>query len=268
MKSVNDLQLFPRLTRAKYREQYGQEPPKWQTERRIQRWFDPNPPADGAYIYFNPATGYFEPMAVPPAEAKTPNLPGAYSYPKWSPAPTAAVLQNMLTRETFPVNPRMLSEFEEAAGLAAELGLGQSHVRENRFGGPFFGYVWNGETRRLWVIDFPRGSETIALQVGLQLEKRHANGVGAPGHWDKSGAEPVWIPEAGGDVGEYDPRPEIPIPCRPLGPGEKLRRIETPFGVNWYVVGIGDMTDRELLEATHAAVVEMVRLIGVVEGVK
>lgn len=262
MKPISELNLFPRLTRATYREQYGHEPPPWDKERRIQRWFNPNPPASGLYTYFDSATGSFKTMTVPPSEAKAPNLPGAYSYPKWAPAPTPAVLQNVVTRETWPVNPRLLAEFEEAVALAAELGLERSNVRENRFGGSFFGYVWNGETRRLWVIEYPRADVTVSLQVGLLIELRNANGVGAPGRWEQSGAEPVWIPGVPGDAGENDPRPEVPVPCRGLRPDEKLRKVETPFGTNWYIVAIGDMTDREIAEDTHAKVTALTRAMG------
>lgn len=263
MKSVGELNLFPRLTRALYRERFGQEPPQWNKERRIQRWFDPDPPPDGTYTYFDAATGTFKAMTVPLEEARTPNLPGAYSYPKWSPAPTPAVTMNLLTRETWPINPHLLCEFEEAIALAAELGIGQSFVRENRFGGAYFGHVWNGETRRLWVIDVPRGGETVSLQAALLLGKRHTAGVGAPGRWDQSGAEPVWVPEVPGDSGENDPRPEVPIPCRGLRPDEKLRKVETPFGVHWYIVGAADLTDRELLEATHAGVTALAQAVGI-----
>jgi len=45
------------------------------------------------------------------------------------------------------------------------------------------------EPRRVWDVVF-KGE---ALNVGMLLSMKYANGVGAPGHWDTSGSDPVWV---------------------------------------------------------------------------
>lgn len=235
---VDQLQLFPRLTRASYLDLYGEQAPAWNRERRIKRWFDTSVleglARDGAqkkvvYEVFDPATGTIAPLEMTAEEASLPNLPGAMSYPKHQVAPTQAVVRNTVTGEEWPLNPALLCEHFEAVALARELGLPAAAVGETVFGGPYFGYRWNGEARRLWVIDW-RG---VSLQAALLIAQRNAHGVGAPGRWDVQGTEPVWKADAPGDTGEHDPRPEIPVPVRRLLPGEKFRQA---FGGVWMVV--------------------------------
>ena len=253
MKPISDLQLFPRLTRAEYLRAHGTQAPPWDKTRRIQRWFDPtaNPDADALavrqYSVFDPTVGRFRTMQVLEREAASPNLPGQFDYPKHRVAPTRAVIRSTFDGSESPLNPTYLCEEAEALALAAELGLPASAVRPTQFGGPWQ-FVWNGESRRLWVIDW-KGQ---AIQASSLLMGKHKAGVGAPGHWDLSGAEPVWVSEVPTDTGEMDPRPEVEMPMRLLLPSEKLRQV---FGGGWVVVGVESLTDRELLEAIHAAVV-------------
>lgn len=235
---VDQLQLFPRLTRASYQEMYGEQAPAWERERRIKRWFDTSvlDHENGApqtrivaYDVFDPALGAITRLEMTAEEASKPNLPGAVVYPKHSVAPTPAVIRSLVTGEEWPLNPALLCEHFEAAALAGELGLPASAVGETTFGGPHYRYRWNGETRRLWVVHW----RNEKLQAAALLARRNEFGVGAPGRWELSGAEPVWLPEAPGDTGEHDPRPEMPIPVRRLLPGEKFRQA---FGGVWMVV--------------------------------
>lgn len=234
---VAELQLFPRLTRASYLERFGEQAPAWNRSRRIQRWFDTSvldeaggDPRDRivSYEVFDPATGRFEQMQMTAAEACVPNLPGTVSYAKYQVAPTRAVLKNVVDGSESPLNAAYLCELEEARQVAKELGAREWDVRQSEFGGPWR-FVWNGETRRLWTVDW-KGQR---LQASMLLAQRHGHGVGAPGHWDLTGAEPVWIPEVPGDTGERDPRPEVPIPMRRLLPNE---RLEQGLGGVWVVV--------------------------------
>lgn len=235
---ADQLQLFPRLTRASYMELHGGQAPAWSRERRIKRWFDTSvleglegDPARKTVRYdvFDPVAGTLVPLEISAEEASRPNLPGALSYPKHQVAPTRAVVRSAVTGEEWPLNPALLCEHFEAAALARELGLTPGSVGETVFGGAFFSYRWNGETRRPWVIHWG----DAPLQAALLIAERNRHGVGAPGHWDKTGREPVWIPEAQGDTGERDPRPEIPVPVRRLLPGENFRQA---FGGVWMVV--------------------------------
>lgn len=249
---VDQLQLFPRLTRASYLELHGEQAPAWSRERRIKRWFDTSvlEGLAGAasaktvvYDVFDPATGTIVPLEMTADEASKPNLPGVFSYPKHQVAPTQAVVRNTVTGEEWPLNPALICEHFEAEALARELGLPAGSVGETVFGGPYFRYRWNGETRRLWVVNW----RDVSLQAALLIAQRNAHGVGAPGQWDLSGTEPVWKPEAPGDTGEQDPRPEIPFPVRRLLPGEKFRQA---FGGVWMVVR-SDLTPPSQDELLH-----------------
>lgn len=243
------LQLFPRLTRATYREKYGVEPPPWDKAKRIKRWFDTSV-LEGVEDAENHVVQYevfdatrprgVRVLAMTAAEAAAPNLPGAAVYPKYVVAPTPAVIVAPISGEKSGVNPEHLSDRAEAVALAAELGLDAAAVRESSLA--MFVVYWNGERRRPWVIEW-KGSD---LQVSLLLRMRYANGVGAPGRWDVSGTSPVWVPEAP-ETGEQDMRPEIPIPVRPLLPNE---RIVTGFGgiITIQREDLRELSDRELLE--------------------
>jgi hypothetical protein len=234
--SLAELELFPRLTREGYRERHGEQAPAWDKTRRIQRWFDTaalegeGDPRERmvSYEVFDAAKGEFRTMRMTAWEAGTPNLPGVVSYPKYVVAPTRAVLRSVIDGTETPLNPNYLCELEEARQVARELGVDEGGVRQSDFGGPWR-HVWNGETRRLWTVEW----KGMRLQASVLLMMRHQQGVGAPGHWDVSGAEPVWIAEVQGDTGERDPRPEMPIPVRrPLA----NERLEQGLGGLWTVV--------------------------------
>lgn len=220
------LELFPRLTRATYQEQYGTAPAAWDKSRRIKRWFDTSvlenfsgDPENEvvAYDVFDAKseTGTRR-MVLTVAEASTPNLPGKMVYPKYVVAPTPALIVTPVTGETQGLNSNTICAYREAVALAAELGLGPDAVRESALGG-LFRVEWNGEERRAWVIAW-RGEN---LQVSLLLKLKYANGVGAPGRWNLDATSPTWMSEAQ-ETGEQDTRPEVPIPVRKLLPGEKV----------------------------------------------
>lgn len=229
------LHLFARFTRASFHQSTGQQAPPWDRSRRIKRWYDTSV-LDGftgdpkhdvvSYRVFDPANGKIRRLALTVEEASTPNLPGQYDYPKFSVQPTPAVLVNPADNSITPVNPAHLCDYDDAADVARAIGAAAANLRENRIG--FFHVRWNGETRRAWVLDLPGTSHQVASLLAL----RHAHGVNAPGRWDTSQQQPVWIPEIQTDTGELDPRPEIPFPVRDLNPGEV---IERGFGGVWVV---------------------------------
>lgn len=233
---VQELYLFPRLTRAIFRATYGEPAPQYNPSRRIKRWFDTSPHIMAAkeddmvsYHYFDAEKGIITKMTLTAGEARTPNLPGTYEWPKYVVAPTPAMIRNALTGAEVALTPQILTQRANAETLAAELSHSYSApvaISEQELGGPWH-FVWHGETRRVFNLLTPKG----AFQAALLLAQKYRSGIGAPGRWDVSGAEPVWIPEQT-DVGEYDPRPEIPIPVRDLLPGEV---IEQGFGGVWHI---------------------------------
>jgi hypothetical protein len=248
---VTELQLFARLTRASYYEKYGRQAPAWDKNRRIKRWFDTSvlegldtDPAEVmvSYEVFDAGAGRVRKMQISALEASTPNLPGQFAYPKFTVAPTMAVMRSSYDGSEAPLNPSYLCERSEAVQMARELGVEESAVRETEFGGPWR-VVWNGESRRLWTVAW-RGER---LQASALLAQKHAAGIGAPGHWETNGAEPVWIAEVAGETGEMDPRPEMLIPVRRLGKNEKLQQ---GFGGIWTVVreDLRPLTVEEMLQ--------------------
>ncbi len=61
-----------------------------------------------------------------------------------------------------------------------------------------------------------------SVNVGALLLTRNAQGVGAPGHWDVSSPQPVWVPDPPAPTGEDDTRPPRAMPVRDLLPNEQL----------------------------------------------
>ena len=239
-RNIRELQIVPTYTRASYRQEIGQEPPPFDASRPIKRWFDPNPKPS----YFVFSDGRFEVFLIADSLARTVNLPGVMQYPAYEVKPTPAVTVSTMGGETFPVDPSYLSTNAEAVSMAADLGLPASAVSENVLGGPYF-IDYRGDDRRMWMIERSGGKKN----VGSLLAQRNRNGVGSPGRWDVSGAEPVWVTEVR-ETGEGDDRPETPVPVRPLNADEKLRNTLA----GWVIVPAGEMTDREMLEAIYAAV--------------
>jgi hypothetical protein len=149
-------------------------------------------------------------MVLPVEEAASVNLPGSIRYPAYSVMPTEA------TRGGSIINPNYLSLESEARALMTELGAD--------------GLVDEGDSARFPIIypeNEPRRSWALLIQsrpvnAGLLLFARNQRGIGSPGSWDLSGADPVWVPAAAAPTGENDARPQIDMPCRDLASNERL----------------------------------------------
>jgi hypothetical protein len=63
----------------------------------------------------------------------------------------------------------------------------------------------------------------LAVNVGALLLAMNAGGVGAPGAWDTTGAQPAWVPAPAAPTDLNDVRPPRPIPVRALLPSEELQ---------------------------------------------
>jgi hypothetical protein len=223
---VERLYLFDRYTRATWRQTFGEQAPPWNKERRIKRWADSTAKGITRYTYFDWARKSFKQMELSEEEAKTPNLPGAFEYPKWIVAPTPAVVVGPGALDPQPLNPQLLSSIQDALDLAKE--LGGTVQLPAMWSGPFH-VDWRGETRRNYNVVVGDN----AYNVGLLLMHKYSQGVGAPGRWEMARTGPVWVSEVPQDVGEQDIRPEIPIPCRPLDDRLEALKI-TPFGALVY----------------------------------
>ena len=105
----------------------------------------------------------------------------------------------------------------EAQEIMTEVG-GTSLLDEGNT--PVFPVIYPAnEPRRVWDVVF-KGE---ALNVGVLLSMKYANGVGAPGHWDTSGSDPVWVSDPPAPTGTGDTRPPRPMPVRNLLPNEKFQ---------------------------------------------
>lgn len=232
---IERLYLFDRHTRATWERTFGEQAPPWDKERRIKRWADTSALEGVAdpvnqlveYNYFDLTSRSFKKLVLTAQEAALPNLPGQYVYPKYAVAPTPAVVVGPAPLEPQPLRADLLCRKEEAQALAAELNADEVVESLTFTSGPFR-IEWNGEGRRQWLVRIGANYYNAALLI----KSKYANGIGAPGKWEKTPrGEPVWVSFAQ-DTGDQDPRPEIPIPCRPLDPREALH--VTPFGVLVY----------------------------------
>lgn len=221
---VERLLLFDRHNRLTWEQTFGEQAPPWDKERRIKRWADRSvlegvdDPENHlvAYDHFDLVTRTFKEFTLSFEEAATPNLPGAYVYPKYVVEPTpAVVVETGKLYNAQGLNPKIICLYSEAMEVAADLG-GQIIEASSFLGGPF-SIDWRGETRRRWLINVHGSYHNAAALV----QAKNAYGVGAPGEWLDSAAGPRWASEAQ-DTGDQDPRPEVPIPCRGLFPEEAV----------------------------------------------
>ena len=152
-----------------------------------------------------------EPLELSTQEAATVNLPGAVLFPAYVVLPTNA------TRGGSVINPIYLSMEPDAQALMTALG-GTGLSDEGAT--PVFPVVYPpDEPRRLWDFSF----KGAGVNVGALILSRCANGVGAPGQWDTSGSEPIWVPAPAAPNGLDDTRPPRPMPVRALLPNEKIQ---------------------------------------------
>jgi hypothetical protein len=215
--SVQELSLFKTYSRDSYRTAFGLEAPAYDPARLLKSWFDStvdvSDPGNVAVYHIVAQTqngnGILRQIVIPAHEAATVNLPGAIQYPPYVLAPTLA------TRGGSTLNPIYLSLESGARALMEELG-GSSLQQEDL---PSFPATYPGdEPRRQWYF-LVQGQ---AVNVGALLLTRNAQGVGAPGHWDVSSGQPVWVSDPSGPTGEEDTRPPRPMPLRDLMPNEQL----------------------------------------------
>jgi len=220
---VGSLALFKTFTRDSYLAAFGVQAPPFDPTKKPKHWFDTSVTGapDDVVSYLrcmgvdqagNPKP--FKNFGITVADAETVNLPGAFNYPAYNPAPTQATAGGSL------LNNRYLCLKEEADELCVEINAAmpptkQYEVYEAALGGPFAYYYPPNEPRRVYQIG--------PLNAGLLLSAKNQQGVGKPGKWvleNPNGEEPVW---------KWDPVPAtsnnlaaVEMPLRELLPNEKL----------------------------------------------
>jgi hypothetical protein len=215
--SIQDLALFKIYSRESYRTAFGVDAPAYDPARLRKSWFDSSvdlsDPGNVAVYQVvaqdQNGNGTLRQVVMPAQEAATVNLPGAIQYPPYVVAPTLA------TRGGSVLNAIYLSLETDAQALMTQLG-GSGLQQEDL---PSFPASYpTGELRRPWYFL----SQGQPVNVGALLLSRNAQGVGAPGHWDVSSPQPVWIPEPPGPTGADDTRPMRAMPVRNLLSNEQL----------------------------------------------
>ncbi len=215
--NILDLALFKAYSRDSYRATFGVEAAAYDPTRVRKSWFDStvdvSDPSNVA-VYRVVAqdqngNGILRQMVMPAQEAATINLPGAIRYPPYVVTPTLA------TRGGSTLNAIYLSLESDAQELMTQLGgtgLQQEELPSYPASYP------SDEPRRQWYF-LAQGQP---VNVGALLFTRNAQGVGAPGHWDVSSPQPVWVPDLPAPTGEGDTHPPRSMPVRDLLPNEQL----------------------------------------------
>jgi hypothetical protein len=215
--SVQDLALFKTYSRDSYRTAFGLEAAAYDPTRLLKGWFDstvdlsdPGNVAVYRVVGQDPSGhGILQQMVMPAQEAATVNLSGAIQYPPYVVAPTLA------TRGGSLLNPIYLSLESEAQALMTQ--LGGSNLQQEDL--PSFPATYPAdEPRRQWYF-LVQGQP---VNVGALLLTRNAQGVGAPGQWDLSTGQPVWVSAPPAPTGEDDTRPPRQMPVRDLLANEQL----------------------------------------------
>lgn len=258
---IDKLYTSPRLTRATYKELYGEEAPAYDPKRRIKRWFFtglvPDPETGLCKVtVFDATNRTVREMSMKESEVATPNLPGSVVWPKYVTfVPTPAVIVDPDGGTTLTMNGATLVNVAQAQGVVDEINaqLGKALTLVAAAEPWPWKIVWNGEPRRK--MNITDGAQL--WDAAAMLKNRFAKGVGSPGKWEDQGAlGPVFVPETPND-GEQDPRPEIPMPCRPLVTNE---RIESGFGGLISIVRT-DLTTDEPAPGTGGLTAEQDKLL-------
>jgi hypothetical protein len=217
---IQALALFTTFTRDTYQAAFGIQAPAWDPTRLRKTWFDStvdtsNPANVTVYKILGRDQNFnwaITEMVMLSSEAASANLPGALTYPAY------VITPSEVTRAGTGINPLYLSLESDAQALMAVVG-GTGLLDEGSGGGVFPTVYPANEPRRLWDIVF----EGHPVNVGALLALEYANGIGAPGSWDSSSGEPVWIPAPAAPTGLDDVRAPRDMPVRDLLPNEKIQ---------------------------------------------
>jgi hypothetical protein len=220
------LNIASTFNRPSYLAQFGVEAPDEDPTLPLKTWFLTDVPAPGET--FSILEGY-NPMSVgslaaTQAWAASINLPGYNDYPAFTVAPTPAMNTEFGPQYAQPLNPSLLSSYEEAVAMGISLGTSNPPTEA-----PSESIItWNGETRRIWNVDASNGDN---YTVGPLLPVMYARGIGSPGKWDLStSGYPKWGPATQVDQFAHG---LVPTPIRPPVSPEVLQN--GPMGMGWII---------------------------------
>jgi len=216
---VQSLALFNTYNRDSFLAAFGVQSPAWDPTRVTKTWFDTTvnaalPTNVAVYqVVVETATDVYtiQQMVIPATEAATVNLPGAITYPAYVVAPTDA------TRGGVGLNPNYLSLQTDAQAVMSAIGGNQ--LIDEGLGTAFPTVYPPDEPRRLWAIVY----QGLPLNAGLLLLMQNANGIGAPGSWNLSATDAIWVAAPAAPTGLNDTRPPRPMPVRSLLANEEFQ---------------------------------------------
>lgn len=221
---LSALQRVPLYTRVSFSAAFGTQAPDFDSTKPPKYWFDSTADTSNAtnlavykQISVSGLSADVAQLQMPATEAAAVNIPGLIIFPPYAILSTAATIDGQ------PINADVLSGYQDAVNLAASWNLGSSAVFDGDAAiGPFSVAYPASETRRQWMILF----QGAAQNVGVSVATMYAKGMGHPGAWDLSGAEPIWIPTPdppdGITSGVPQPGTEVPVPVRALLPNEQI----------------------------------------------
>lgn len=211
----------------------------------IIRYWDTHPVKTAANP--TPPLAMYRTQIITNAQAAVPNFPGQFSYSTYTPAPSG--LRVLIHDEAGavvqvqPVPADTLAFHSDAQALIDELraagvqGVSDT-IQEQGVAPPMVTYDRDpNETRSILniFVSGPAGIQT--LNVGRTIAAKFANGYElvpddanpgkfivkpAPGHWAQQGGAVQWASDLPTDTGEWDTRPELPVPARNLLVNEQL----------------------------------------------
>jgi len=223
MAAIESLELFKQYSRTEYEQAFGEQPPPFDAARPDKLWFDKSETA-GNYLRISrddSGKPSIVPMTMTRELAASVNIPGAYRWPAYVPAPTDAVAefrdQNGKLVAAVPVAPGDLTTAADAAAIAKEVG---GTVQADASWAAASVKWPAGELRRLYLV---QAGEYI-YNAGQLLQMKYINGVGAAGKWLLDTAGLRWVPAAV-VTAQIDPKVKpIPVPCRELAADEEFRQ--------------------------------------------
>lgn len=228
MAAIESLEMFEQVNRAQYEAKFGEQAPPFDVTRPDKLWCDNSEKAGNYMRISRDETGKpsLVPMTMSRELAAGVNIPGAYRWQQYTPAPTQAAAQIRDDQNrviaTVPVQAADLSTQDEARAIALEVGGAYT----GNSGWLAISVDWpSDEQRRLWLVNV--GS--LAYHAGQLLRMKYVNGIGAPGKWVNDAIGLRWEPTAQ-ITAQLDPKVKpVPVPCRQLDPEEEF--YQQPMGV-------------------------------------
>jgi hypothetical protein len=231
--SLDTLNLFARYTRASFFAKHKQQAPPYTQEGRIKRWYDSTcwiKDPEGLYVYkawIGDSKGSLmqKEFFMTNLEAGRLNLPGKYDYPAFNPAPLKA---RVVWLDTFLPAPTpdgycLESEVQKLAQAISKDIAKEVIYRKDDLptSGPGSIRFDPEEERRSYSIQIE--DDPNWLNAGLLIRSSSQLGVGYPGTWKWDGTALAWVPAYIAQIsGEFDQRPEWPMPQRDLQPDERF----------------------------------------------